>query len=175
MALEVALRDLAEDAGKASRNVAILGQIGGAQEVLADLRTRCRRHLLDADDEDEAGLASGDRLDPLVDRRRSGRAGVLHPRRRLEAKVRVGLEDESGGEILRRETGVEMPQNNLVDVLCLKAGIGDGLIGDAGDQRFDGFIAQSAERRMGPTHNRCSHSFSPGLEVLATAPNVALI
>ena len=48
--------------------------------------------------------------------RRTGRAGVLNARGRLEAQFGVGLQHQRGREILRREAGIEMPEHDLVDV-----------------------------------------------------------
>ena len=45
-----------------------------------------------------------DRLEALMHGGRAGRAGVLDPRRALEAQIGRGLQHQRGGEILRRET-----------------------------------------------------------------------
>ena len=92
--LEVGGGDLAEDAGETARRVAVLRQVGGLEEVLADLGARRRRHLLDPDDERDAGAAGFDGLDGPVHGGRAGGAGVLDARRRLEAQRLARLQDE---------------------------------------------------------------------------------
>ena len=123
MALEIALRDLAEHAGETGRRVAILGKIGGAQQVLADLRAGRRRHLLGADHQHDARGVRVDGADALPDRRRAGRAGILDARRRLEAQAVVGLQHQARGEILGGEAGVEMAEHDLVDIVGADAGM----------------------------------------------------
>ena len=57
----------------------------------------------------------------------------------LEAQVGRGLQDKGGGEILGGETGIEVAQNDLVDVLGRYAGIGQGFARHADDQAFHAF------------------------------------
>jgi hypothetical protein len=75
--LEVAVGDLAEDTGEARRGVAVLRQVGGAQQIGADLRPGRRGHLLDADHQQPLGSTGTDRLDALVHGGGTGGAGVL--------------------------------------------------------------------------------------------------
>ena len=93
------------------------------QQVLADLRAGRRRHLLGADHQHDAGRIGVDGADALPDRRRSGGAGVLDARRRLEAQPVVGLQHQAGGEILRRKAGIEMAEHDLVDLVRADAGM----------------------------------------------------
>ncbi|MGY3422005.1 hypothetical protein ACVWZW_002480 [Bradyrhizobium sp. F1.13.4] len=81
-------------AGEAADGVAVLGQIGRLEQVLADLRPRRARHLFDADNEDNPGRAGRDRAHALMDGGGAGGAGVLDPGRRLEAQLRVGLKHQ---------------------------------------------------------------------------------
>src|SRR5262249_41168586 len=83
--LEVRVGDLAEDAGEAAFDVGFLAYVGTLEQDPADVRTRRRRHLLDADDEHDARGAGADRLDALMHGGGTGGAGVLDPRCPLEA------------------------------------------------------------------------------------------
>ena len=94
-------------------------------------------------------------------RGRTGGAGVLDPGRRLEAQLRVGLQHQRGGKILRREAGVEMAEHDLVDVGGRDAGIGQRLVGDPDDEAFDGLGVELAERRMRPSDDAGGHGRSP--------------
>src|SRR6266545_532878 len=114
--LEIALRDLAEHAGKAADGVAVLGQIGRLQKITPDIGRGGPRHLLDADHQHDFGRTGGNRPDALMHRGRTGCTGVFNPRRRLEAQFGVGLQHQGGREILRREAGIEMSEHDLVDV-----------------------------------------------------------
>ena len=55
MPLEIALGDLAEHAGEAALDAALLLEVGGAEQRLGDLGPGQVGHLLDADHQDEAG------------------------------------------------------------------------------------------------------------------------
>jgi hypothetical protein len=66
--------------------------------------------------------------DALMHRCRSGRAGVFDPRRRLEAQLRIGLQHQRCGKILRREAGVEVPEHDLIDVGSGNAGVGERVV-----------------------------------------------
>jgi hypothetical protein len=63
-------------------------------------------------------------MDRLMDRRRSGRTGILHPCGRFEAQVWVALEDKRSGEVLGREAGIEVPEQDGVYLGCAQASIG---------------------------------------------------
>src|SRR5204862_2131727 len=116
-----------------------------------------RGHLLDPDHEHEPRYIGLDRPDRLVDRGRAGRARVLDARCALEPQVGGRLEHERRGEVLGRETRIEMPEYDLVDVFRLYAGIGERLPGDANDQTLDGFAFELAEWRMGPSDDAGSN------------------
>ena len=98
-----------------------------------------------------------DRLQALVHGGRTGRAGVLHPQRALEAQIRRGLQHQRGGEILRREARVEVAEHDLVDVLGLDAGVGQRAVGDPHDQALHRLAVEPAEGRMGPAHDAARH------------------
>jgi hypothetical protein len=155
--LEIAGRDLAEDACEAGRRVAIFRQIGRFQQVLADLRARRRRHLLDADDQHHARRLRLDGAHGLMHGRRAGGAGVLDTRRGLEPQLRVRLQHERRREILRGKPGVEMPQHDLVDIISRDACMRQRLVGDAHDQAFDALGVQLSEGRMRPAHDGSRH------------------
>ena len=159
--LEIGLRDLAEHAGKTAGGVAILRQIRCAQQVAADLRRGRPRHLLDADHQHDPGRTRRNGPDALMHGRRSGGAGILDPRRRLEAQLRIGLQHQRGGKILRREAGVEMPEHDLVDIASRNAGIGQRLVRNPDHQALDGFGIEFSERRMRPSDDAGCHGCSP--------------
>src|SRR5690606_20226936 len=94
---------------------------------------------------------------------RTRRAGILDAGRRLEAQPVVGLQHEAGGEILRREAGVEMPEHDLVHVIRADAGMVQRLRRDLDDQALDGLVLQLAETRMRPADDACGHFRSPYL------------
>ena len=88
---------------------------------------------------------------------RAGGAGILDPARALEAQIGRGLQHQRGGEVLRREAGVEMTEHDLVDVAGGDAGIGQRLLRDPHDQALDRLAFEAAERGMGPAHDASSH------------------
>src|SRR3546814_598856 len=103
MTLEILLGDTTEDAGEAAFGIAFLLQVARLQQVGADLRPRRVGHLLDPDDEHEACLARGDAAQARMHRSTSRGAGVLHPRRPLEAQGGISLQHQGRGEVLRSE------------------------------------------------------------------------
>ena len=52
------------------------------------------------------------------------KVSVLDAGSRLEAQLGISLQHQRGGEILRREAGIEMPEHDLVDVFGGNSGIG---------------------------------------------------
>ena len=90
----------------------------------------------------------------------AGGAGVLHPRRALEAQIGRGLQHQRSGEILRREAGIEMAEHDLVDVLGGDAGICERFARHFDDEAFDGLVGELAEWRVRPSHDAGSHVFS---------------
>ena len=120
---EIALRDLAEYTGETGGGVAVLGQIRGTQQVLADLRAGRRRHLLGADHQHDSCGVRIDGTDALPDGGRPGRARILDACRRLETQAVVGLQHEARCEILGGEAGVEMSEHDLVDIVGADAGM----------------------------------------------------
>ena len=93
-------------------------------------------------------------------RRRAGGAGIFHPRRAFKAQIGRGLEHQRGGEILRREAGIEMAQHDFIDVFRRNAGIGQSIAGNTHDQAFDGLAAQFAEVAMRPADDARGHGIS---------------
>ena len=91
---------------------------------------------------------------------RAGGAGILDPRRALEAQIGRSLQHQRGGEILRREAGVEVAEQDLVDVAGRDAGIGERFGRHLDDQAFDGFAVKLAERRMRPADDAGGHDRS---------------
>ena len=149
-ALEIERGDLAENAGEAALDVGLLAHVGSFQQIFSDLRAGRRRHLLDADHEHDARRAGRNRLQSLMDRGRTGGAGVLDAQRALEAQVRRRLQHQRGGEILRRKAGVEVAEHDLVDVVGANAGVG---------QRADWPPARSGSRPS--RHRACRRAYGP--------------
>ena len=83
-----------------------------------------------------------------MDGGRAGGAGVLDPRRRLEAQGGIGLQHQRAGEVLGHEAAVEMAEPDLVDVGRGDAGIGDGGGRGLDDQGLDGATLVLAEGEM---------------------------
>src|SRR3546814_14748371 len=65
--LEVLLGDVAEHAGEAALDAAVLLQVGGLQQGVADLVAGDAGHLFDADHQHEARRVGGDGTQSLVD------------------------------------------------------------------------------------------------------------
>ena len=93
-------------------------------------------------------------------RRRAGGAGVLDPGRTLEPQIRRRLQHQRGGEILRREAGIEMTEHDLVDIGRRHAGVGERAGRDPHDQALDGLAVELPERRMGPSDDASGHDAS---------------
>ena len=156
-ALEIEAGDLAEDAGKAAVDIGLLAHIGGLEQVASDLGRGRRRHLLGADDQHDARGLGGDRVQSLMHGGRAGGAGILDPGGALEAQIGRGLQHQRGGEILRREAGVEMAEHDLVDVAGGDAGVRQRRARDPHDQAFDRLPFEPAERGMSPSDDAGSH------------------
>ena len=84
-------------------------------------------------------------FDALMHGRRAGGAGILDPRGALEAQLGRGLQHQRGGEVLRREAGVEMAEHDLVDVAGGDAGVRQRRGRDPHDQALDGLAFEPAE------------------------------
>jgi hypothetical protein len=90
-------------------------------------------------------------------RSRAGGAGVLDPRRALEAQIRGGLQHQRGGEILRGEAGIEMAEHDLIDVAGRHAGIAERLGRNAHYQALDRLPLEPAERSVRPSNDASRH------------------
>src|SRR5262249_11107162 len=147
------LRDVAEDSGKAARRVTLLTAIGGIEQNIADrVAGRCG-HFLSADDKHKARAAGGDRIGAGMDRGRSGGTGVLYPGRGLESQVRMRVEREGRREGLLLEAA-KVAHIDGLDILEGNAGMRDGFLAGAGNQRFEAFILELAEPGMRPANDR---------------------
>ena len=155
--LEIGIRDLAEDSREAALDVRLVLHVGSLEQIAADLGPGRRGHLLDADHEHDARGLCLERAQALMDRRRTGRAGVLHPRCALEAQVGRGLENQRGGKILLREAGVEVPEDDLVHIGRRNASIRDRIRGNTYDQALNRLGIEPPERRMRPSHDAAGH------------------
>jgi hypothetical protein len=158
--LEIAPGDLAEYAGEPALDVRFLPHIGRLEQVAADLGGRCGRHLFDADYEHDARCHGRDGLQPLVDRGRAGGAGILHPGRPLEAQVRRGLQDQRSGKVLGREPGIEMPQQDFIDLTGGDAGIGQRAGRGTDDQASTDSVSSRPNRWAQPMMRRMELSFA---------------
>ena len=155
--LKIQPGDASENTGEAAVDIGLLTHVGGLEQVPADLGARCRRHLLDADHQrDPCGLCC-DRLQGLVHCRRTGGAGILHPGRALEAQVRCRLQHQGGGKILGREPGIEMAEQDIVDVSGRYSRIGQCIGCHPYDQALNRVAVAAAERRMRPSNNAGGH------------------
>jgi hypothetical protein len=90
-------------------------------------------------------------------RGRTGGAGILHPQRPFEAQIRRGLQHQRGGEVLRRKSGIEVPEHDLVDLAGRDAGIGQSFVGDTHDQALHRLAVETPERGMRPSHHASGH------------------
>ncbi|KAF1852476.1 hypothetical protein Lal_00037208 [Lupinus albus] len=149
-AIEVALGDLAEDPGKATRNARFFLGVASLEQHLAHLRGGQLGHLLEADHQHVFRFASLDRLQARMDRRRTGGAGILQARGGFEAQLRQRVEDQRGREVLVQETGIEGTEVHRVDVFRLQPGMFNGGLGDLADQHFRIDAVELAELRMVP-------------------------
>src|SRR5690606_36060314 len=107
-------------------------------------------------------LARGDRFQTLVNGGGAGRAGILHARRGLETKGGIGLQDERGGEILRRKAAVEMAEQDFVDVAGANARVGERILRHPYDQTFNGLgveLAEGGVREANDTGGHCRGSW----------------
>ena len=157
VALEVALRDQAEDAGEAAPDVRFLLHVGGLEQVFGHLLAARAGHLLDADHEHEARAARADRRHALVDRRRARGAGVLHVGGRREAHRVVHLQRQRGGEGLVAEPPGGA-HDDLVHVRRPDAGIGERRPRGLQRQRFRVGVRALAERGVAPTDDADTHA-----------------
>src|SRR6516165_6029401 len=93
-----------------------------------------------------------------MDRRRAGGAGILDPRRRLEAKAGVGLKSQGGREFLAHEAAVHRTKIDRVDIGGGDAGIGQGRVRHLDDQRLDVPALVLAEFAVRPTDDASAHT-----------------
>ena len=160
-ALEIKSGDLAENAGKAAVDFGLLAHIRGFEEIAADLGRRRRGHLLDADDEHDAGLPGRDGFQALMHGGGAGGAGIFDPGGALEAQIGRRLQHQGSGKILRRKAGIEVAEHDLVDVLGGDTGIRQRFAGNLDDEAFDRLAGELAERGMRPAHDAACHDTSP--------------
>jgi hypothetical protein len=92
-----------------------------------------------------------------MDRGRSGGAGVLHPRRALEAQSRFALHHERGRELLALEAGIDLADEHLVDVRRGNAGVRQRRADHLSDQRLHIDAILPPERRVAPADDACGH------------------
>jgi hypothetical protein len=159
--LKIERRNATEDAGETTFDIGLVAHVGRLEQILADLRRRRRRHLLDPDDERKARTLRRDRVETLMHSCGTGGAGVLDPGRALEAQIGRGLQHQRRGEILRREARVEMAEHDLVDFARPNAGIRQRLVRDPHNQAFDGLALKLAKAGVGPPNDAGGHDVRP--------------
>ena len=165
-ALEVTRGDLPENTGEAAVDIGFLAHIRCLEQVATDFRTGRRRHLLGADHKHDAGGFGGDRLEALMNGGRPGGTSVLYPARTLEAQIRGGLKDQRGGKILGRETGIEMPEHDLVDIARGDASIGERLGRDPHDQTLERLALEATEEGVCPANDASGHDDLLSISIL---------
>ena len=158
VALKIALRDFAEDAGEATLDRVFFLAIAGAEQDVADLRSGDFGHLFDTHDERQPCAPRGDRIKPLMDRCRAGGTRVFDARCRLEAKTGIGLKDQGGGEFLADKAAVHRAEIDGVDIGGRDAGIGQGGLRHLDDQRLDVPALVLAKFAVRPTDDATTHA-----------------
>ena len=88
----------------------------------------------------------------------AGGACVLDAGGALETQIGRSLQHQRGGEILRRKAGVEVAEDDFVDVFRRNRGVGERLGCDPHDQALDRLAGELAERRMRPSHDAGGHN-----------------
>ena len=112
---------------------------------------------------------------PLMDRGRTGGAGVLDPRRRLEAKAGIGLEHQRGREFLANKAAIHRAEIDRVDVGRADTGISERRLGHLDDQRLDVAAFMLAEFAVRPADDAPAHLRPPQLPAAdQVSPSVPL-
>src|SRR5690606_6577568 len=137
--------------------VSVFWQIGCFQQIPTDLWPGSGRHLFDANDKHDAGCAGLDRADALADRSRPGGTRILDPCRRLEAKTFISLKHQACSEVLSRKATIEVPQDNLVDVVGTDARVLKRFARHLNNQAFNRLALKLSKGRMCPANNTCCH------------------
>ena len=75
----------------------------------------------------------------------------------LKRNASLACRTSDGGEILRREAGIEMSEHDLVHGFRADPGMGERLAGDAHDQAFDGLAVEPAKGRVSPADDAGGH------------------
>ena len=164
MALKIGFRDASKDASEAALDILFGLAIAGVQQDFAHLGAWGRGHLLGAEHQGEAPALGGQEIKCAVNRRGSGRTGVLIAGDRLEAQLRHRLQNEGAGEALIREAFAEDAHEAGIDLGRANAGILDRGAPDTGQQAFQVRLLGLAEGRVGPADDagfRCGHGNTP--------------
>ena len=110
IAIEIGLRELPENTRKAALDRVLLLTIAGAEQDIADLGAADFGHFLNPDDESETGAAGRDRVQPLMDRGRTGGAGVLDPVAGLKRKPGSAWNTSEAGNSWRTKPPFIVPR-----------------------------------------------------------------
>src|SRR5258706_14057138 len=114
-----------------------------------------------------------------MDGGRPGGTSVLYPARAFEAQIRGGLKHQRGSKILGRETGIEMPEHDLVDIAGGDPSIGERLGRDPHDQTLDRLSLEATKGGVSPANNASGHdgllSISTYLSFLDIAANAQAV
>jgi len=140
MAISILARGKAEDLRKAEAALGLVVLVAGPRQGRCHVFRGAMRHLLGAHHQHGPGLASLQRVDAGMDRRRPRGAGILSAHRRGEAQLRKGLKDQRRGEAVGDEARVEMPQKHRVDIAGRDAGLGYRFPRDLDDQLFKALV-----------------------------------
>src|SRR5215217_8556288 len=88
---------------------------------------------------------------------RTGRAGILHAARALEAQIGRSLQYEGSRKILGGEARIEMAEHDLVHVARGNAGISKSLLRHPHNEALDRFFFEPSERSMRPPDDATGH------------------
>src|SRR5262249_52882207 len=111
----------------------------------------------DPDHQDQTRPLGGDAGQARMDGGRASGAGVLDAGRALEAQGGFALHDERGREFLALEAGVDLPDEDLVDVGGGDAGVAQGRADPPADQRLRIGALVLAEGCVAPADDAGGH------------------
>ncbi len=92
---------------------------------------------------------------------RSRRAGILDSGRGRKTQVGCRLQHQRRREVLRRKSGVEVAEHDLIDVARRDPGVGERRGRDAHDQALDRLAVEFAEWRVCPSDDTRGHGSLP--------------
>ena len=147
----VGLRDAGEEAGESGDRFVSGAFVVGTEQGSAYGGGAGMGHLLRADYEHVAGGAGQQCRQPLVQGGRAGCARVLHAGGWHAEQLVGGLQGEGGDECQRGESGVELPDEDGVDLCRLETSGLDRVAADGGDQCLQVQVGELTETRVRPS------------------------